>query len=120
MILIVAALNLAVCPSAAFAGNDKDWQKVRAQIGKLGVGRDSRLEVRLRDKSRVNGYISRLDRDSFVLSDLESDRSTTVSYPDVAQAKGQNLTKGARIAIGVGIVAAVAIVAFIKWAGQFQ
>src|SRR5215208_7215099 len=66
-------------------------QKVKAGIMKLGIGQSSRVSLRLRDKTKLGGYIGEIGEDSFVVADLESGRRTTVAYPDVVQVKGNNL-----------------------------
>ena len=77
--------------------------KVKAGVAKLGVGKEARIAVKLRDKTRVSGYISQADDDSFVITDIKTGATTEVAYGDVTQAKGQNLSTGATIAIAVGI-----------------
>ncbi|HXG67704.1 MAG TPA: hypothetical protein VNO70_21560 [Blastocatellia bacterium] len=93
---------------------------MRTGIYKLGVGKDARVEVKLRDKAMLTGYVSAAGEDSFVVTDPETGAAITVAYPDVAQVKGNNLSKGAKIAIGVGIAAAVLIAVFLKWVSQFE
>src|SRR5262245_53349911 len=77
--------------------------KVKAGVARLGVGKEARIAVKLRDKSCVSGYISQADDDSFVITDIKTGATTKVAYPDVSQAKGHNLSTGAKIAIGVAI-----------------
>ena len=78
-------------------------EKTKAGILKLGIGRDARVSIRLRDKTKLAGYVSRTEENLFVVTDLKSGESTPVTYADVAQVKGNNLSTGAKIAIGVGI-----------------
>src|SRR5262247_4058597 len=77
--------------------------KVKADVTRLGVGKDARIAVRLRDKTRVSGYINQADDDSFVITDIKTGATTKVAYTDVTQAKGYNLSTGAKIAIGIAI-----------------
>ena len=44
-------------------------EKVKAGIGKLGTGTDARIEVKLRDKTKLKGYVSESVEDSFVIVD---------------------------------------------------
>jgi hypothetical protein len=78
-------------------------EKVKAGVARLGVGKEARIAVKLRDKTRVSGYISQADEDSFVVTDIKTGATTEVAYTDVTQAKGQNLSTGATIAIAVGL-----------------
>jgi hypothetical protein len=82
-------------------------EKVKAGVAKLGVGRDARIDIKLKDKTKLSGYLSQVNDDSFVVSDLKTGASTTVAYPVVAQVRGHNLSTGVKIAIGVGIVVLV-------------
>lgn len=77
--------------------------KVKTGIAKLGVGPDARIEVKLRDKSKLKGYISQISDESFVVADAKTGATTEVPYPNVASVTGKNLSIGAKIAIGVGI-----------------
>lgn len=87
--------------------------RVKADIAKLGTGPDARIFVKLRDKTKVAGFVSQIGEDSFVITDLKNGATTTVPYPAVTQAKGKNLSTGATIAIAVGI--AVGVFFLILW-----
>jgi hypothetical protein len=82
---------------ARFAG------KVKAGIEKLGTGRDTRVEVKLRDKTRLKGYISEVSENGFVVTDAKTGAANSVAYANVAQVKGNNMSTGAKIGIGIGI-----------------
>ncbi|MCI0392525.1 MAG: hypothetical protein MOB07_27655 [Acidobacteria bacterium] len=89
-------------------------EKIKAGVAKLGVGREALITVKLRDKTKLSGYISRAEADFFVVTDAKTGASTEVNYPDVTQAKGQNLSTGASIAIGIAIgVGATLLVLFL-------
>lgn len=91
-----------------------EWQaKVKSKIEKLGVGEHALIEVKLKDKTKVKGYISEISDDYFVVMDKVSSTSTKIPYPQVKQAKGNNLSTGAKIAIGLGILAAVLVILLI-------
>ena len=86
-------------------------EKLKAEVAKLGAGRDARIVVRLKDKSLIAGYVKSVSDEAFVVSDLKDSSVTYVPYPDITAVKGHNLSNGAWIAIGV--VAAVAVVALV-------
>jgi len=100
-------LTMATAPSVlAKSKAEKEAEraeKVKAGVARLGVGKEARIAVKLRDKTRVSGYISHADEDSFVVTDIKTGATTEVAYTDVTQAKGQNLSTGATIAIAVGL-----------------
>lgn len=82
-------------------------EKVKTNVLKLGTGEASRVKVQLRDKTKLEGYISAADEERFVVTNPKTGASTGVTYPQVKSVKGNNLSTGAKIAIGAGIAAAV-------------
>ena len=107
-VLLLSVLVYAfVCPPL-LANTDAEKrirlaEKAKAGITKLGIGRDARVSVKLRDKTKLAGYVSTTEEDLFVVTDLKTGESTPVTYADVAQVKGNNLSTGAKVAIGIGI-----------------
>ena len=117
--VVLAALLLQSVAVPAFAKSDagkaaKRAGKVRAQLAKLGTGKEARVRLELRDKARLEGYISEAGAESFVVTD-SAGKATTVAYPQVSKAQGNNLSTGAKIAIGVGIGAGVTLLIFLIW-----
>lgn len=92
----------------------KQEARVKQSILKLGVGRDARIAVRLKDKTQLVGFISEVGESSFVMTDAKAGTSRVLAYSDVAHAKGHNLSTGAKIAIGVGIVVAIILLLILK------
>ena len=80
--------------------------KVKAGVAKLGAGKDAAISVKLRNKTKLKGYISRIEEEAFVIADAKTGAETRVAYGDVTQAKGNNLSTGAIIAITAGIAVA--------------
>ncbi|HJQ69660.1 MAG TPA: hypothetical protein VKA70_11845 [Blastocatellia bacterium] len=87
-------------------------EKVKAGILKLGVGEQSRVTVKMNNKTKVVGYISEIQNDHFVVKDLNSSETTTIAYAGVAQVKGNNLSTGAKVAIWVAVAVAVVIILY--------
>jgi hypothetical protein len=88
-------------------------QKVKAAIVQLGTGQSSQVNLKLRDKTKLTGYISEIGDTSFVVTDLKSAEATTVSYPNVVQVKGNNLSTRTKIIITAAVIAGVAITLYI-------
>ena len=82
-------------------------EKVKAGIAKLGTGPDAKIQVKLRDGTKLKGYVSKIEEDYFVVTDAKTGATTTVAYPQVKQTKGNNLSTGVKIAIAIVIVAAI-------------
>jgi hypothetical protein len=112
--VVISALLLqaAAVPALAKADPEKEAAraaKVRTQLTKLGTGPDARIKVELRDKTKLEGYISEAGAGSFAVTDA-SGKTTTVPYPQVKKAQGNNLSTGAKIAIGVAIGVVVTLI----------
>jgi hypothetical protein len=83
-------------------------EKVRTKLAKLGTGSDARIKLELRDKTKLEGFVKEAGADTFALTD-RAGKTTTVEYSQVKKAQGNNLSTGAKIAIGVGIGAGVTL-----------
>src|SRR4051812_13121961 len=74
----------------ALAQTGKDLQlagEARAKVQKLGLGRDARVEVKLRDNTKLKGYISEAGQDSFTVTDSKTGAAQPVAYSDVSRLK---------------------------------
>ncbi len=83
---------------------------MKTQISKLGIGQDARVKIKLKDGSKIKGYISEVGDSQFVVTDLETGQNTTVPYPGVKQVKGNNLSTGVKIAIGLAVLVVIVLV----------
>jgi hypothetical protein len=111
VVLAALLLQAAAAPALAKSAAEKESQraeKVRAQLAKLGTGADARVRLELRDKTKLEGYIGEAGPERFVVVD-KAGVATSVAYPQVAKARGNNLSTGAKVAIGIGIGAGVTL-----------
>jgi 6-phosphogluconate dehydrogenase len=81
--------------------------KIKANVTKRGIGEKSRVNVKMRNGTKMKGFISQAGEDSFTLTDSKTKQASTLSYSDVAQVKGTGLSTTSKILIGVGIGVAV-------------
>src|SRR5438270_12210317 len=93
-------------------------EKVKAGVAKLGTGKDALVKVKLRDGTKLFGYVREANDNSFVVVDGKTGEATTVLYPQVKQAKGNNLSGSAWFAIGVGVIVAVVVVVLVASKGH--
>jgi preprotein translocase subunit SecF len=103
----MAAASAQPASAATLGKAEKEAQfveRVKAGIAQLGTGTDARVEVKLRDKTKLRGYIGEAGAEQFTVVDAKTGAATAVPYPQVQQVKGNNLSKGAKIAIGVGVI----------------
>ena len=122
-VVLVAVFHAGLCVQTASARSKAEKQarfteRVKAGIVQLGVGEESYVTVKLRDKTKLAGYISEAREESFVVTDLRTSEATTVAYADVKKVKGHNLSTGAKIAIGAGIVFGVVLLIVVATAGS--
>jgi hypothetical protein len=112
-LVVVYAVALLLCPIVtAGSKEEKDLkltEKVRVAVTKLGTGPAARIQVKLQDDTQLIGYLSEVRDDSFVIVDDKTGSAHAMLYPQVKHVKGNNLSTGAKIAIGVGI--AIGIIA---------
>ena len=116
--LSLALVGLILCGvnfQAVFAQSSTDnaLEKIKTDVSRRGTGEKSKVVVSMKNGTRMKGYISQTDDDSFDLTNSKTKQITTVSYGDVAQVKKPGLSTGAKIAIGVGIAAAVTVVVLV-------
>jgi hypothetical protein len=103
---------VALSPARAASKEEKEARfigRVKAGIARLGTGREALVEVKLRDKTKLRGYVSEVADEHFVVADARTGASTPVAYSQVKQVKGQNLSTGARVAIGIAVAVAIVI-----------
>ncbi len=84
--VLCAALGLQTV-SARAAGDEQTIEQARAKVASLGVGERARVEVKLRDNTKVKGYVSAAGADAFTVTDAKTGASRNVLYADVAQVK---------------------------------
>ena len=82
-------------------------EKIKANVLNLGTGESTRVRVKLRDQAKLEGYISDAGAETFTITNKKTGVATTVAYPQVKSVQGNNLSTGAKIAIGVGIAATI-------------
>ena len=111
VLLVALMINLAgVRLAYADSREEKEArfaEKIKANLLKLGMGESARVKVKLRDQTKLEGYISAAGEETFTVTNRKTGVATTVAYPQVKTIQGNNLSTGAKVAIGVGIAAAV-------------
>ena len=111
LFLVALLVNVAGMASAYGASKEEKEarfaEKVKTNVQKIGTGEAARVKIKLRDKTKVAGYISAADDESFTVTDSKTGTATTIAYAQVKSVQGHNLSTGAKIAIGLGIAAAI-------------
>jgi sRNA-binding regulator protein Hfq len=97
---------------------DKTAEKIKADVSKRLAKGKSKVAVKLKNGTKLKGYISRAGEDSFELTNYKTNQTSTIAYDDVAKVKGQGLSSGAKIAIGVGVAAGVVLLILTRPGGN--
>ncbi len=97
---LVLSLMYAASAEPAFAqsapGDDTRLaEEVKQSIPRLGLGREARVMVKLRDNGKLAGYVSRVGADSFTLINERTGAPATVPYTQVRRISGGNRSTGA-------------------------
>ena len=80
--LIITIVSLALPPQAT-AQSNTDIEKVRAKVQILAASKDSQVEVRFRDKTKIKGYIVSVEPVSFNLKDSKTGTSQSIAYSEI-------------------------------------
>lgn len=114
MSLIALVFNLAgggllFAQTREDAKNAELTAKIKTKVAKFGAGEKSKVKVELRNETKLKGYISAIETDSFTVTDKKTGATTKVDYAQVKKVNRPGLPVGAKIAI----VAAIAVPAIV-------
>lgn len=107
-LLIGLMLNAVFCVSSASGAvpNDSAKQakmvaKLKTELQKMGVGANSKLEVKLNDGTKFSGYLNEINEEDFVVM-TQNDDPRRVRYDHVRKAKGRH--RYHRFALSTGLL----------------
>ena len=114
--LLVHGVNAA--PVLAAQGNNdaQAIEKVRLKVAKIGVGAKARATVRMKNGTKIKGFISQAGQDDFTIRDRNTGDPTTVSYRDVIKVddnRGHSTLRNVLIGVGIGAGAFLAVLLII-------
>ena len=106
----ILATSFAFQSARAQGGRDNDGAaRARVKVEKLGAGSNRGVEVKLLDGTKLKGYVSAREQDSFTVTDRKTGASSVVRYAEVSEVKksGGGLSTKSWIIIGSAIAGAV-------------
>lgn len=116
-LLLVTSSHIFISAQTRTNKSDSTIAKVKTAVQKRGTGENKRVEVKMLNGTKLKGYVSQADEDSFTLVDAKTRQPSSIAYGDVAKVSNR-LSKGDKIALGIvagaGIVAAVVLSVFLK------
>ena len=80
--VIITALSFGL-PATASAQSTAETEKIRARVQTLSVSKDSQVQVKFRDRTKVKGYIESVEPVTFKLRDAEDGTSQSIAYSEV-------------------------------------
>jgi len=80
--VIITGLSFGL-PQTAAAQSSAEIEKIRAKVQALSASRDSQVQVKFRDKTKVKGYIDTVEPVSFTLRDSKDGTSQSIAYLEV-------------------------------------
>jgi hypothetical protein len=112
-LLLHAASPVSVLAFARTVQGTTTVEKVKADVAKRGTDEKARVKVKLRDGSKLKGYVSQAGEDSFTLTDSRTGQTRTLAYRDVTEVKKQGGGLSLAAKIGIGLGAAVGVLALV-------
>jgi hypothetical protein len=82
-------------------------QQVLRSVQEQGKAITVTLSRKIDNKTKLTGKVSEVSDTSFTLTNQRTGNPMTLAYEDVQQVKHKGMSKGAKIAVGVGIGAAI-------------
>ena len=80
--VIIAALSFGL-PATASAQSTAETEKIRAKVQTLSTSKDSQIEVKFRDRTKLKGYIESVEPVTFTLRDPKDGTSQSIAYSEV-------------------------------------
>ena len=80
--VIISTLSLGL-PVTATTQSTTDIEKIRAKVQTLSASRDSQVEVKFRDRTKLKGFIESVEPVSFKLRDAKNGTSQSIAYSEV-------------------------------------
>ena len=88
-------------------------EAVMSKIARLGLGSKAKATIRLKNGTKVKGYVAQAGEADFVMRDRKTDAPTTIRYADVLKVednKGHSTARNIAIGVAVGVGAVLAII----------
>ena len=118
LMLIGLIINLAFSSFVlAQDAETKAAEKNKVRVAKLGIG-GRLIEVKLKDDTKIKGYITEIKEDSFVLVGKKNAVSTNISYNQVK--KIQKIVPTTLVVAGIVAIGLVAVFVVVCGTGRCE
>lgn len=99
---------------------EKFTAKVRTGVIKLGTGPAAKIQVKLKDKTKIKGYIIESNETEFLVMNSKTGEAVPVPYPTVKQVRGNNVSTGVKIAIYAALIFAAILIVTVIAGSQLE
>ena len=106
--VILTAISF-VLPATATAQSTTDIEKIRAKVQTLSASKDSQVQVKFRDQTKLKGFIESVDALSFTLRDPKDGTSQSIAYSEIESVSKAGSGISSKTWLIVGGVAAGAV-----------
>lgn len=119
-LLISALLCSFIAPAVSAQSKEEKaaLENMKKRIVKLGTGPEAKAQVKLRDKTKLKGYVSKIAVDFFVVMDSKTNAQTTVAYANVAELKTKMSTGEVVLISALAGVGAIFLIGVLVAAGR--
>jgi hypothetical protein len=103
-----------LAPLSAFAQINSNAQaatKNKTKVETLGVG--TIVSVRLQNKKKLKGNITRINPDDFIINEIESGKEQTLIYAEVTQIKRADKGLSTGVKAGLIVVGIIFVLSYI-------
>ncbi len=107
--ILLSTIFGAPSASAKDADSTRQVSAVKAKVQNIGVGERARVEVKMRDDSKVKGYVSAAGEDTFTVTDSKTGAARTLNYADVAKVSKPGSSTRKTIIISAAVAAGVVV-----------
>jgi hypothetical protein len=80
--LVITAVSFGF-PATVSARSTADVEKIRATVQILSASKDSQVDVKFRDKTKLKGYIVSVEPASFTIRDPKDGKLQSITYAEV-------------------------------------
>ena len=80
--VIITILSFGL-PATATAQSNADIEKIRAKVQTLSASKNSQVQVKFRDNTKLKGYIDAVEPISFTLRDGKDGTKQSIAYSEV-------------------------------------
>ena len=88
-------------------------EQIKSKIARLGVGAKAKATIKLKNGTKVKGYVAETKEDEFVMRDRKTDVPTTIRYAEVLKVeenRGHSTARNVALGVAAGVGAVLAVI----------